>query len=221
MTVLLLVFSPSANKLANDFTGTCKAGDIAGLEKYSVSQYSEYSDIIKELLAEAEADKLEFAGSSVPASGVSSSDVPNSNVSELDDRPSIQTVIMSSSEYKASHILTINGRAVCKMKITGPDMEQIFIDILLQSDQDGAELITQEQLYNKIVSACKEKKYVTESIVNIPMARLGGTWYFDIEQYEIIDALTGRVGKAYTRLYQQAFEQFEEYYRTGIENDEE
>ena len=60
MTVLLLVFSPSANKLANDFTGTCKAGDIAGLEKYSVSQYSEYSDIIKELLAEAEADKLEL-----------------------------------------------------------------------------------------------------------------------------------------------------------------
>lgn len=217
LLVLLIVNSPSANKTAEKFIEECRKGDTEAMQEYLPSAYVDLPEDLQELIASVESSEEDSQ------SDTESQEKTEADEAEDAEQVSLQTVILTHSDFNKSMILTLDNEDVLEIKITGPDMQKIIDEAITKYRSEDSEEITSDSLYDTIVSLINEEKHTYTHSVEIPMYRTNGKWYVDFDSTDIWNEITGGLAAAYSDLYQQAFDELMEYYgmTDGEENTDE
>lgn len=217
LLILLIVHSPSANKTAEKFIEECRKGDTQAMQEYLPSAYVDLPEDLQELIASVESSDEDSQ------SDTESQEKTEADESENVEQVSLQTVILTHSDFEKSIILTLDNEDILEVKITGPDMQKIIDEVITKYRSEDGEEITSDSLYDAIVSLINDEKYTYTHSVEIPMYSTNGKWYVDFASTEIWNELTGGLSAAYSNLYQQAFDELMEYYgmTDGKENTDE
>ena len=187
-TAVLGVRSVPATERLRAFVVACEAGDTLAMDRFAPSVYSMLSDDTISILKELGIDDI----------------LTSAEESAVPEIPSIQSLVLSHSEFAPKMVLTFTAAATARLSVTGPDMRkcvQALIDSTVENDA-----YTPESLYSEIEHFVEAQTDMVTYQVNIPMERINGEWYILFTDPEILDQMTGGLISAYSDLYAQAVE---------------
>lgn len=114
--------------------------------------------------------------------------------------------VASRLEYKIKKETTNNNSAVVTVLIKTPDMEAIIQDLIL----DEHILLLNSSELSAIFIENISKKQLIENELQLHLQKVDEKWRIDLENFNVIDVLSGRLLSGYQNMYQTVLNEFKQ-----------